>query len=169
MSTNLQPTNGLPKPFKAAKLFEDIGLWTKLCVLTKEAGGHVDKTAEEFVKTGLIKIRHKVAFKSNKTDVKFPHSKSRDSYRNYDALTAHFRSMTERERNYKTCKERPGEMMQLINRMLKEGGLNILMPQDRERVVLNPCNLLIKPNGKTMLLIHYSWLLQNNASCIFMV
>lgn len=83
MSTNLQPTNGLPKPFKAAKLFEDIGLWTKLCVLTKEAGGHVDKTAEEFVKTGLIKIRHKVAFKSNKTDVKFPHSKSRDSYRNH--------------------------------------------------------------------------------------
>jgi len=47
-------------------------------------------------------------------------------------------------------------MIQLLNRMIEEGGLRILLPQDKEAVVLNPVNLLVKESGKTMLLVHYS-------------
>jgi len=150
------PTSVLPKPFKAGQIFNDTVLWGKLVDSTRECGGFVDKTAESFVRSGFINIRHKVAFNQSKVNLKFPHSKSRDSYPNYDAMTAHFRAMTESQRNYSLCKERPGCMMNLLNRMIREGGLHILMPQDRELVVLNPVNLLVKENGKTMLLIHYS-------------
>ena len=150
------PTSVLPKPFKAGQIFNDTVLWGKLVDATRECGGFVDKTAESFVRSGFINIRHKVAFNQSKINLKFPHSKSRDCYPNYDAMTAHFRAMTESQRNYSLCKERPGCMMNLLNRMIREGGLHILMPQDRELVVLNPVNLLVKENGKTMLLIHYS-------------
>ena len=154
-------TTVLPKPFKAGQLFNDPQLWGNLVDQTKKCGGFVDKTAESIVRRGMIDIRHKVVFNQSKTNLKFPHSKSRDSYPNYDALTAHFRAMKEDQRNYSLCKERPGCMMNLINRMIKEGGLHILLPQDRELVVLNPANLLVKENGKTMLLIHYSSVFRN--------
>ena len=142
--------------FKAGQIFNDKVLWGKLIDATKECGGYVDKTAESVVRNGLVNVRHKVVFNHAKTNVKFPHSKARDSYPNFDAMTAHFRSMTENDRNYSLCKQRPGCMILLLNRMIEEGGLKILLPQDKEAVVLNPVNLLVKENGKTMLLVHYS-------------
>jgi hypothetical protein len=146
----------LPKKFNAGQIFNDTVLWGKLVTSTKECGGFVDKTAEGIVRRGLVNVRHKVVFNQSKTNLKFPHSKARDSYPNYDAMTDHFRYMSEQDRNYSLCKERPGCMIILLNRMLEEGGLKILMPQDKGAVVLNPANLLVKENGKTMLLVHYS-------------
>ena len=168
INSNLgHPTPVPAQKFKAGQIFNDKVLWGKLIDATKECGGFVDKTAESVVRKGLVNVRHKVVFNHAKTNVKFPHSKARDSYPNFDAMTAHFRSMTENDRNYSLCKQRPGCMIRLLNRMIEEGGLKILLPQDKEAVVLNPVNLLVKENGKTMLLVHYSQCLSlNSDNCV---
>ena len=145
----------MTKPFVAGQLFQDTELWDKLIVATKAVGGHVDPLAAQICRKGMINVRHPKIFNVNKKGVSFPHSQADEQYPDYDTMVQHFRSMTEEQRNYSMCKQRPGCMQTLLNRMIREKGLQILMPQDKNLVVLNPVNLLVKDSGKTMLLIHY--------------
>ena len=148
----------MTKPFVAGQLFQNTSLWDKLIDATKAVGGHVDPLAAQICRSGKINVRHPKIFNANKKGVSFPHSQADEQYPDYETMVQHFRSMTEEQRNYSMCKQRPGCMQTLLNRMLREKGLQILMPQDKNLVVLNPVNLLVKDSGKTMLLIHYRWI-----------
>ena len=141
--------------FIAAQLFANIKHWLRVIEETKQQGGYVNRFAEKTVKKGEINLHDSLIFNNHKSNVRFPHRHAPEEFPNYGELCEHFRNLPENLRNYRNARERPGDMQQLINRLLKQRLLKILLPQDPNLVTLNPCNLLIKPSGKTMLLVHW--------------
>ena len=141
--------------FIAAQLFKNKELWLRVIEETKAQGGYVNRFAEKCVRKTEIDLHDPIIFNKNKSPVKFPHRHAPEEFSSYSNLCEHFRKLPENLRNYRNARERPGDMQQLINRLLKQRLLKILLPQDPNFVTLNPCNLLIKPSGKTMLLVHW--------------
>lgn len=141
--------------FKAGQLFTNTALWSRFINETRNAGGYVHREIEKMILKGEFNILHPILHNSNKQNVSFPHSKAKDTYKNFEALADKFRNMTEYERNYPGAKENPGDTQITINKLLKEGGLSIVDPTERNNVVLNPLNLLTKRSGKTQILVHF--------------
>ena len=142
-------------PFLACQLFQNTTLWSRFITETRNAGGYVHREIEKMIVNGEFNIFHPILHNNNKQNVRFPHSKARDTYPNLDALADKFRKMTEFERNYPGAKENPGETQLLMNKLLKQKSISIVDPKDRDKVILNPLNLLIKRSGKTQILVHF--------------
>ena len=141
--------------FIACQLFLNTALWSKFITETKNAGGYVHSVIEKMILAGEFDIFHPILHNKNKRDLRFPHSKAKDTYPDLEALADKFRSMTEYERNYPGAKEQMGETQLAINRLLKQNCISIVDPKDRQKVILNPLNLLTKRSGKTQILVHF--------------
>ena len=145
----------MEKPFVSCQLFLNTALWASFITETKNAGGYVHPEIEKMIRKGEFDIFHPILHNKNKQNVRFPHSKAKDTYKNLDALADKFRNMTEFERNYPSAKEKMGETQLVLNKLLKQNSISIVDPKDRSKVILNPLNLLTKKSGKKQILVHF--------------
>ena len=141
--------------FKAAKLFENLEKWHFIVAETKKCGGHIDKLAEKVAMSGEVSVTHPMVYHKNKQNVSFLHSKADGNFDDMDKLVSHFREMSEKDRNLKNIRTRPGDAQLLINKLLKRECIKIVDPKDKDKLVLNPAGLLDRGKNKTQLLVHY--------------
>lgn len=146
--------------FIGAQLFEKGDLWDLLKEETKKAGGHVAPMVEKFIAAREVCAMHPTIFHGNKQMISFPHTNASGSFDNFSKLTDHFKSLTEKERNYATIKQRPGDAQVMMNQLLRQKCVKIVDPKDLDKLTLNPANILDRSGGKTQLLVHGG---QNNA------
>ena len=140
----------------AGTLFQNHELWIKLLDDTKAMGGFVDPTAEKFVRQHCVDARYHTLFQKSKVNFSFQHKMSKNViFKDEKHVAKFFRDMSESDRNYKNAKEMLGETQAQINKMLQHRQIEIVPAAHRDEVTINPLNLLVKPNGKHQILVHW--------------
>ena len=96
--------------FRGGQLFKNHSLWLLLQKENREIGGHENKTTKEFIKAGKIQMDNKTFFNYNKKNFKFPHKMTKDVvFADADHCKSFFRSMSEKDRNYRNIREKMAE------------------------------------------------------------